>query len=360
MRSAPSCEQREARQQPGEGPRASPKRGTAAARRLSCCAAIRTCRGDEVEPAFRRCSATRTPDDSRPPQTAHSSAGRRTVLADWIASPENPLTARVMVNRVWQHHFGRGIVRSPNNFGELGTPPTHPELLDWLASELVDDGWQLKPLHRLIMTSNAYRMSSRRNDRGAGEGSGRTTCSGGSTCGGSTPRRSATRSWPSAAISISKMCGPSVYPEDSDEVLGRPVAPGRRLGRIVAGRAGPPQRLHPREALAARCRCSTAFDLADTDASCPARFTTTQPTQALAMLNGEFLNEQAGNLADACAQRSRRRRRGASAPGAATGHCSASRRTTKSPRRGVHRTACSTQHGQIAGRGACDTSACWC
>ena len=75
------------------------------------------------------------------------------------------LTARVIVNRVWQHHFGRGIVRSANNFGELGTPPTHPELLDWLALWLVDHNWQLKPLHRLIMTSNAYRMSSAGNEQ---------------------------------------------------------------------------------------------------------------------------------------------------------------------------------------------------
>jgi hypothetical protein len=63
------------------------------------------------------------------------------VLAEWIASPDNPLTARVMVNRIWQHHFGRGIVRSPNNFGLQGDAPTHPELLDWLASEFVMRGW---------------------------------------------------------------------------------------------------------------------------------------------------------------------------------------------------------------------------
>ena len=66
-----------------------------------------------------------------------------------------------MVNRIWQHHFGRGIVRSPNNFGYLGDRPTHPELLDWLASEFIKHGWHIKPLHRLIMLSSAYRMSSR-------------------------------------------------------------------------------------------------------------------------------------------------------------------------------------------------------
>ena len=118
--------------------------------------------GDKVEPGFLEVLGTPAPTIPPPPAGAKTS-GRRRVLADWIASPENPLTARVMANRVWQHHFGRGIVRSPNNFGTQGDAPTHPELLDWLASEFVAEGWRLKPLHRLIMTSNAYRMSSRAN-----------------------------------------------------------------------------------------------------------------------------------------------------------------------------------------------------
>ena len=71
------------------------------------------------------------------------------------------MAARVIVNRLWQYNFGRGIVRSPNNFGLQGDKPTHPELLDWVASELVDGGWRLKPLQRMILLSNAYRMSSR-------------------------------------------------------------------------------------------------------------------------------------------------------------------------------------------------------
>src|SRR5262249_61132207 len=88
---------------------------------------------------------------------------RRKALADWITAKDNRLASRVMANRVWQYHFGRGIVRSPNNFGLQGDRPTHPELLDWLASELAEGGWRLKALHRLILTSNAYRMSSRGN-----------------------------------------------------------------------------------------------------------------------------------------------------------------------------------------------------
>jgi cytochrome c553 len=84
----------------------------------------------------------------------------RLELARWIARPDHPLTARVLVNRVWQQHFGEGIVRSPNNFGMLGEPPTHPELLDWLAHQFVADGWSIKKLHRRIMLSAVYQQSS--------------------------------------------------------------------------------------------------------------------------------------------------------------------------------------------------------
>jgi hypothetical protein len=85
------------------------------------------------------------------------------VLADWIASKENPLTARVMVNRIWQYHFGRGIVPLDQQLRLPGDAPTHPELLDWLASEFVDRGWSMKAMHRLMMTSSTYRMSSHAN-----------------------------------------------------------------------------------------------------------------------------------------------------------------------------------------------------
>ncbi len=86
--------------------------------------------------------------------------GNRLALARWLTQPNHPLTARVWVNRVWKHHFGWGIVASLDNFGKLGTPPTHPELLDWLAVELVENKWSTKHLHRLICTSTAYRQSS--------------------------------------------------------------------------------------------------------------------------------------------------------------------------------------------------------
>ncbi len=87
--------------------------------------------------------------------------GRRLALAKWIADPRNPLTSRSIVNRIWQHHFGKPIAGNPNNFGVKGDKPTHPELLDWLAADFVEQGWTIKRLHKLIMTSGAYRQSNR-------------------------------------------------------------------------------------------------------------------------------------------------------------------------------------------------------
>ena len=90
------------------------------------------------------------------------STGRRLAFARWVASTNNPLFARVVMNRVWMHHFGRGLVRTPADFGAMGEKPTHPELLDWLASEFAAQGWSFKAMHRLILTSTAYRQSSAR------------------------------------------------------------------------------------------------------------------------------------------------------------------------------------------------------
>jgi len=90
--------------------------------------------------------------------------GRRLALAEWMANPKNALTSRSFVNRIWQHHFGSGIVPTPNNFGGKGGKPTHPELLDWLTHDFVDNGWQIKRMHKLIMTSEAYRRSVKHED----------------------------------------------------------------------------------------------------------------------------------------------------------------------------------------------------
>ncbi|MBM3764215.1 MAG: DUF1553 domain-containing protein [Acidobacteria bacterium] len=100
-----------------------------------------------------------------PPENATTSF-RRAGFAEWLGSAENPLTPRVMVNRMWMYHFGEGIVRTPSNFGKMGERPTHPELLDWLTTEFVQNGWSMKHIHRLIMKSAAYKQSSDDNDAG--------------------------------------------------------------------------------------------------------------------------------------------------------------------------------------------------
>src|SRR5204862_2063998 len=120
---------------------------------------IPSAKGKEVKPGFPEVLGLPEPVIPAPKAGAKTS-GRRTVLADWIASKDNPFTARVFVNRVWQYHFGRGIVPTANDFGKLGEQPTHPELLDWLASDFVAGEWKLKRLHKLIMTSSTYQLSS--------------------------------------------------------------------------------------------------------------------------------------------------------------------------------------------------------
>jgi mono/diheme cytochrome c family protein len=112
-----------------------------------------------VEPGFLRVLAGGAPPVTHLPRDGTSS-GRRRALAEWIASPENPLTSRVMVNRIWHWHFGRGIVATPSNFGKMGVPPSHPELLDWLATEFIRQGWSIKQMHRLIMNSETYKLTS--------------------------------------------------------------------------------------------------------------------------------------------------------------------------------------------------------
>ncbi len=143
---------------------------------------------DEVRPGF--------PTVLRPrePGRASRAGGERAALADWIASPDNPLTARVMVNRIWQHHFGRGLVATPSDFGTHGSKPTHPELLDWLASEFIAGGWSVKQMHKLMLLSETYQQ---RSDRS------RSECGMAADCIRSTPalRRSDTPSIPTTAFS---------------------------------------------------------------------------------------------------------------------------------------------------------------
>ena len=117
-------------------------------------------KGEKIKTCVPAASAWRRRTDSRA-NVAPLVPQRRKALALWLTKPDHPLTARVMVNRIWQGHFGNGIVATPNDFGRQGQPPTHPELLDWLATEFVDRGWSVKQMHRLMVLSNTYRMSSR-------------------------------------------------------------------------------------------------------------------------------------------------------------------------------------------------------
>src|SRR5258706_1907646 len=122
-------------------------------------------RGSLMKPGFVTVASYGNPPVEDPPADGHSS-GRRRALAEWLGSPDNPLTSRVIVNRIWHHHFGRGIVGTLDNFGKMGEKPTNPELLDWLAVEFMNRGWSLKEMHRMMMTSEAYRMASQFNDAG--------------------------------------------------------------------------------------------------------------------------------------------------------------------------------------------------
>jgi hypothetical protein len=224
-----------------------------------------------------------------------ASSGGRLALARWLTDPANPLTARVMVNRLWQHHFGRGIVPTPNDFGKLGDPPAHPELLDWLASEFVAGGWKIKPIQRLILTSSAYRMSSKANDRALRIDPANTLLW------RFNMRRQTAEEVRDSMLAVSgrlnlKMGGPSIYPPLPKEVLASQARPGR------GWQASEPEEAARRSVYVHIKRSLLVpilalFDVADTDASCPVRFTTTVPTQALGLLNGAFSNEQAAALA---------------------------------------------------------------
>src|SRR5262249_4540107 len=112
----------------------------------------------ELQPGFPQVLGDVPPDTHLDAPLA--STGRRAALARWLTRSDHPLTARVLVNRLWQFHFGVGIVGTPNDFGAMGDPATHPELLDWLACDFVEHGWSLKHLHRLMVTSAAYCQSS--------------------------------------------------------------------------------------------------------------------------------------------------------------------------------------------------------
>ena len=255
---------------------------------------------DKVEPGFP--SVLSPPEPEIAPSPHGNSSGRRTALANWIASPENPLTARVMANRLWQHHFGVGIVETSNNFGAGGLDPTHPELLDYLATELVDGGWKLKRMHKLLMLSSTYRLSSSTNKSGLEKDPANRLIW------HFNPRRLSSEELRDSILAANgslnlRMGGPSFYPIIPAEILHGQSRPGAGWGNSSdEDRARRAIYIFVKRSLVEPLMAD--FDFADVDSSCPVRFTTTQPTQSLNLMNSEFTNRQAANFANFLKQQS--------------------------------------------------------
>ncbi len=228
----------------------------------------------------------------------HESAtsGRRLALARWMTDPANPLVARVIVNRLWQGHFGEGLVRTENDFGVMGYPPTHPELLDWLANRLIAGSWKLKDLHRQIVLSNAYGQASGwREDAGKIDQPNNFLWRFPYRRLDAEPIRDAVLA--TNGTLNPKLGGPGVYPKIAAEVLASQSRPGNGWGKSS------PEDAARRSAFIFVKRSLLVpffelLDLPDTTTSCEQRNVSTIPTQALTLLNSEFMNEQARLLAE--------------------------------------------------------------
>jgi hypothetical protein len=249
--------------------------------------------GPKVGPGFPRVLGG--VEDLAEPANGPFVLARRKALAEWLTQPDHPLTARVIVNRAWAWHFGRGLVATPSDFGRQGERPSHPELLDWLASEFVQQGWSLKKLHRMILLSNAYRLSSVSDETDAKiDADNRYLWR-------MNRQRMDAETLRDAVLAISgtlnlKMGGkPVIPPLTAEEKTGMwalnqwPVALDtaeydRRSVYLYVKRSFP----YPMFEI---------FDEPDSSESCPRRDTTTVAPQALALLNSEFMLNHAGRLA---------------------------------------------------------------
>jgi hypothetical protein len=233
-------------------------------------------------------------NDRAAPTTIRKTAatsGRRLALAEWIASKDNPLTARVIVNRLWHWHFGRGLVATPSDLGRNGAVPSHPELLDWLASELMDGGWKLKRIHKLIVLSETYRQSSAvRSDQARID-------PGNVLLWRQNLRRLEAEAIRDAVLATSgtlnlKMGGRGIFPALPREVLETQSRPG------LGWKTSPPQEQGRRSVYIFVKRTLgvpllDTFDFASPDKSAATRTTTTIAPQALILLNSAFMEEQA-------------------------------------------------------------------
>jgi hypothetical protein len=219
-------------------------------------------------------------------------------LARWIVDPHKPLTPRVMVNRLWHHHFGEGLVRTPDNFGFLGQKPTHPALLDWLAAELVEGGWRLKRLHKLMVMSQAYCQSSIHPDQAVNE----RQDDGNAFLWRANRRRLDAESLRDAILLTSgqldlRTGGSSFYPPISDEALEGLSMKGD------AYKASPPEDTRRRSIYMFTKRSlvtplMTTFDMCDTTVSTGRRDVTIVALQALALMNNDWVHAQSTALAD--------------------------------------------------------------
>lgn len=242
-------------------------------------------KGSEMKPGFVTVASTVETPVARPPADGRTS-GRRLALADWLVSAENPLTARVIVNRVWHHHFGRGLFASLDNVGKMGDLPTHPELLDYLATEFRETGWSFKRLHKLILTSEAYQRSSQdENPRNLAADPANLLLW----------RYRAHRLEAEAVrdqmLAVSgalnrQLYGPAVFPPLAPEVLAQmkngiwkqqPEAETYRRSIYVYRKRGLPFPMFE------------VFDLPDQNLTCAGRMVSTVPTQALTLMNNDFV-----------------------------------------------------------------------
>src|SRR5262249_33842324 len=246
--------------------------------------------GAKVNPGLPAVLAERQPEFLTP---STFTTRRRLSLANWITDPHNPLTARVIVNRIWQWHFGDGLVRTESDFGVMGQKPTHPELLDWLADWFVQEGWSIKKLNRLILQSHVYRQSAAIPRSGDPE----------NRLWGRVPyRRLEVEAFRAAVLAVSgrlsrDMGGPGVFlpiPKEALEGHSDPKTVWTPSDERSASR---------RTVYAVVKRSLTnplleTLDLCDTARSTAKRTTTTVAPQALTLFNGEFVNQQAKYLAD--------------------------------------------------------------
>ena len=270
--------------------------------------------GSEMAPGFLSVATYGDPPTVIPRPDGRTS-GRRLALAEWIASRDNPLTARVIVNRVWHHHFGRGIVRTLDNLGRMSDPPTHPELLDWLAVEFMDRGWSVKALHRLLMTSEAYRMTS-----SAADAAGAELDPENRLLWRYRPQRLEAEALRDAIMTVSggidlAVGGPPVFPHVPEDILRTSGGKGLWCGSPPDG--GPVLAPHEgiwcveadgpetwRRSVYVYRRRSLGFpffdtfDLPDQNQTAAARNVSTVSTQALTLLNNPFVLNQARLFAE--------------------------------------------------------------